>query len=317
MIRMISFGNKAKILKIIALTALFIFPNISKSLENKIEYKINNEIITTLDIKNEISYFKAFNKNFQNLDNQSAQKIIKKSLIKEKIKKLEILKFVNKIENNENYYKDLIEKTYKKMGIKTYDEFLDYLESYNLNVKIIQNKILIDIFWKQLIFQKYNDKIQIDENKLKDQLSNNNNKIKSYFLSEIFFNAANNDELIKKTQEIEHSISNIGFRKTVLIYSKSESSKDEGKVGWISENSLNKKIRDKLNIMKTGESTNPIVMPGGFLILKIGDIKYENKKINLDKELKKLVYNEKNKQLEQYSNIYFNKIKKNYQINEL
>ena len=84
----------------------------------------------------------------------------------------------------------------------------------------------------------------------------------------------------------------------------------------MSENSLNDKIKISLEKLNVGEITDLIIMPGSFLILKIEDIKLENKNINQDIELKRLIDIEKNKQLKQYSNIYFNKIKKDYQINE-
>ena len=88
-------------------------------------------------------------------------------------------------------------------------------------------------------------------------------------------------------------------------------------MGWVSENSLNEKIKMNLDKLDIGEITEPIIMPGSFLILKIEDIKLENKNLNQNIELKRLIDNEKNKQLKQFSNIYFNKIKKDYQINEL
>ena len=134
---------------------------------------------------------------------------------------------------------------------------------------------------------------------------------------EILFLAESKKEFEKKNKNIKESISKIGFGNTALTYSVSDSSKDSGRIGWVSENSLNEKIKMNLDKLNIGEITEPIIMPGSFLILKIEDIKLENKNLNQDLEIKRLIDNEKNKQLKQFSNIYFNKIKKDYQINEL
>ena len=315
---MILFGNnKVILILIITIFSILTFDN-SHSLENKIKLKVNNEIITSLDIINEISYLKAFNKSFKDIDSKKALSISVSSLTTQKIKKLEILNFIKKIEVDKKYKDQLIKATYSKMGLKNYKDFLEYIKDYNVDIKIIENKISIDVLWKQLIFSKFSNKIKIDEDKLKNKISKNiNKKIKSYLLSEIVFVAANNNELNLKFNDIKNSISEIGFENTVLTYSIADSSKDGGKIGWITENSLNNKIKNNLNKIKIGGMTNPIVMPGSFMILKIEDIKLEERNIDTAKELKILIGIERNKQLNQYSNIYFNKIKKDYQIDEL
>ena len=314
---MILFGsNKKKIFLIIALITLFIASN-ANSVENKIKLKINNEIITSYDIINEANYLKAFNRNFKDLDNQKIEEISKKTLTSQKIKRLEILKYIKKIDFNSQYIDHALEQNYKKMGIQSYDEFLAYLKVYSVDVNLIKEKISLDLLWKQLVLSKYSKKIKIDENKLKNKITqNNNNKIKSYLLTEILFVAESKEELENKIKTIKESILKIGFENTALTYSVSDSSKDNGKIGWVSENSLNEKIKISLEKLNVGEITDLIIMPGSFLILKIEDIKLENKNINQDMELKRLIDIEKNKKLNQYSNIYFNKIKKDYQINE-
>ena len=143
-----------------------------------------------------------------------------------------------------------------------------------------------------------------------------NKQIKTYLLSEILFNISNNAELKIKSEEIKNSILNVGFENTALIYSISDNSKIGGKLDWIKENSLNNKVRNELNNMNIGDLTNPIITPGGFLILKIEDIELKKGKFNLEAELENLIKIETNTQLNQYSNIYFNKISKNFKIDE-
>jgi peptidyl-prolyl cis-trans isomerase SurA len=112
-------------------------------------------------------------------------------------------------------------------------------------------------------------------------------------------------------------INNKGFDFAVLKYSISPTAKLGGKLDWINENSLNKNIKSAINNLKKNEFTKPIVVPGGFLILKINDIKNTKVEIDIEKEFVKLKNYERNNQLNQYSKIYFNKIKKNLKISEL
>ena len=87
-------------------------------------------------------------------------------------------------------------------------------------------------------------------------------------------------------------------------------------MGWIKFNSLNKKIKDNIKNTFIGNYTNPIVIPGGFLILKVEDQRKTDIIENIDKEIEIIKKEIANKQLNQFSNIYFNKIKKEIQFNE-
>ena len=309
-------GNK--LLIIFLSIILCIFSLNSYSIENKIKLRINEEIITSIDIINEINYLKVFSPKIKELNNDQILKIAQNSLINETIKKLEISKYLDQLNENKPYQNQLIESTYKKMGIQSYENFLDYLSQNNLTIQFIKRKISTELFWKQFIFAKFSNKIKINEEDLKKKISNNlEKKIKSYYLSEILYEVRDNNDQKSKMEEIENSIMEKGFQNTALIYSIADTSKDGGKLGWISENSLNKNIKKKLQNLKIGEMTKPIISGSNFLILKIDDVKLEEKKIDINKELKKLVDSEKNKQLNQLANIFFNKIKKDYNINEL
>ena len=79
-------------------------------------------------------------------------------------------------------------------------------------------------------------------------------------------------------------------------------------------NTLNDKIKELINLEK-GEISNPITMPSGILLLKVSD-KKEIVKIDINKELNKLIEIELTNQLNNYSTIHFNKIKNNQLINE-
>ena len=91
----------------------------------------------------------------------------------------------------------------------------------------------------------------------------------------------------------------------------------KGKLSWVKESVLSGKIKKNLSKLNVGDYTNPIVIPGGFLILKIEDRREIQKEINIENEMKFIINEKKNEQLNQLSNIYFGKVKKNIIINEL
>ena len=170
-----------------------------------------------------------------------------------------------------------------------------------------------------MIMQKYDKQIDIDKNKLKkkiiDQKMLNDEKIK-YELSEIVFQVDSKKKLKKMINEIKESIASKGFKNTATIYSISDSSKFGGQIGWVNEEQLSKLILNEIKKLNTGEITDPINIPGGLLILKLENVKTEKIEINLDEALNNLIKFEKNRQLNQFSAIYFNKIKINSKISE-
>ena len=287
------------------------------ALENKIILKIDNEIITTLDIYNEISYLSALNPKIKKLDKSKIYSIGKNSLIREKIKKNELLKFVDKIKIDKIYLDKLIKSRYSRLNLNTKDDFLRYIKNYEIDISVIEEKISIESLWNQLIYEKFSGKVKINKEELKHQINKNNNlKSKSYLLSEIVFEISSSNDLEKKAKMINDNIKKIGFKNTALTLSTSDSSTFGGQLGWVDEESLNKKIKKSLTKLKIGETTEPIFSSNGFLILKIDEIKYTKKNYNLEKELEKLTDLKINEQLDQYSNNYFNKIKKKLQIKE-
>ena len=288
-----------------------------QSIETKIIHKIQNEIITNIDIKNEFKYLMALNNKLKELDKEKILVISNESAIREKIKKIEILKNFKEIKINNEYLNLLLKNIYSKLNIESLEKFEIYLKDYNLNLEDIKKKITIDALWNELIIQKYSSKITIDKIKIKKEiLENNNIKSREFKLSEIIFEIKNKDELEKKYKEIVKNIVEIGFENSASIYSFSKSSKSGGDIGWISENSLNNKISEKIKYLKIGEISKPIILPNGVLLLKINDIKTSVLKIDIDAELEKALRYEQNRQLNQYSNIYYNKIKKDIGFDE-
>lgn len=309
--------TKKKFLLVLLIKFLFVTEFLF-AFENKIILKVDNEIITSYDIEIEYRYLSTLNKNIVNLDKKKIFEVSKDSLIKEKIKKIEILKNIDEIKLEEKYINQVIENIYKKIGITNLEKFKEYLEINKVNYNDVINKISIEVLWNDLIYSKYNEKININEEKLRNQLIKvNKKKIKNFDLSEIFFEVSDSENLEETKKKIYRNISEIGFENTAQQYSISDSSKIGGKIGVIAENKLSKKIKDELKNMKINQISKPIIMPSGFLILKINNINETESNFDIESELKKIVKFKVNEQLNQFSNIYFNKIKKNIQINEL
>jgi len=308
--------HKKKILIYLGLI-FFIFNTSSISLENKILIKIEDQIITSLDINNEYKYLVALNPGIKKSNKNEIIKLAKRSILQERIKKIEIEKNFNNPKLPKKFIEEILKNIYSKIGISSLDDFKKYLINNNIDFENVKNKLKIEALWNELILIKFSSKVKINEKELKERIKKNNKFLKSYLLSEISFEVSNLKELDSKFQEISKTIISKGFDFAALKYSVSPSSSLGGKLDWINENSLNNTIREAINHLEINDFTKPINFPGGFLILQINDIKNTKIKIDFDKEFKKLEYYEKNNQLNQYSKIYFNKVKKNLEISEL
>ena len=288
----------------------------AKAIESKIIHNIGNEIITNIDIKREFKYLIALNSSLKELSKEKILNISNESIIREKIKKIEILKNFKEIKLDDDYYNVLLKNIYSRLNIGSINEFELYLKDYDLTINDIKTKITIDALWNELIVQKYKAQISINENEIrKDILMNSKIQSKEYQLSEIIFEVENKEEIEKKYKEIVKSINEIGFENTAATYSFSDSAKIGGDIGWINENSLNDNIKTNINSLEVGGFTKPIVLSNGILILKLINTKNLDTTVDIENELKKVINYERNRQLNQYSKIYYNKIKKNLDFN--
>ena len=219
--------------------------------------------------------------------------------------------------NQKNETVDLmIEKIYQDLNINSLKEFKDYLNRSNLDFEEIKKKIEIETVWNQMIYTKYKDKILINEDELKKKIIKNQNENEFFLLYEIVFEFENKDKIDIKYNEIIKYINNEGFQNAVIQFSISESKKNSGLIGWVNKNGLSGKIRKELDKLQIGEITKPIILPSGVLILKLQNKKLEKIEIDVDVELKKLFEFEMNNQLNNFSSIYYNKIKDNFSIKE-
>jgi len=279
------------------------------SQEVKIIAKINNQIITNIDVENEYRYLTALNKQLQDLDKQKLLSSAKDSVIKELIKKNEIKKYYKLDWKENDNLKNVIKAVYQRIGINDEEEFEKYLYQFDLTIDTVYKKIEIEAAWNQLIYDKYRDKIKINEQQIKQKIKQNSQKQLAYNLSEILFSAANVTEFNQKYEKLKDSIDELGFSKTAYLYSESDSKNESGLLGWVNESQLSDLIRNELGSLKKGDLTQPLDIPGAKIILKINEKKFQDKEINFTDEYNKGVRFETDRQLNNFSLIYFNKIK--------
>ena len=284
--------------------------------ENKILFKVNNELITTIDIFNEINYLKSINKNISNLENEKIIEIARNSLIKDKIKKIALTPIVKKMEINDDDFKRILISNYSNTGFTKIEEIFLHLKKYNIKPRLIRDKMTINAIWSQFIYDKYSKNIKIDIDKLKQNIQKNENQTE-YLLSEILFNLSEKQTLDEKFSIIENEIQKNSFENASLIYSISETSTTGGNIGWINENSINKKILQEIKKLDINDYTRPFVIPGGYLVLKLNEKKITKRKVKIQEELSKIIQIKTNEQLNQFSNIFLSKVKKDIVINEL
>ena len=298
-------------------TLLLIF-SVSKVLAGvSIAVKVNNTIISSHDIKRESLYLKALNTKLENLDNKQILRIAKESIIREKIKLIELNKYYVLDQSNPLLDK-VVKDFYLKLNMQNEIEFENHLKKYDLNISEIKKKIEIETTWNDLINNNYRNQIKIDKNKLLEKIDNlkADKQKKSYLLSEIVFEIKVGQSIDQVFFRIEESIKEIGFENTANIYSITDSSKFGGKIGWVDEENLAPIIKSEIQKINLEDYTKPIVINNNLLILKLQDTKEEVVKINKSLLLDEMMRYEFNTQLSKYSKIYYNKVKINTEIYE-
>lgn len=284
----------------------------------EIVVSIDNKVITNFDIQKEINYLLALNPSLNNLPKKQIYEIAKESLVREEIKEKEILKYYN-INYKDPELSLLIENIYNRLNIANENEFNKYLSNFDLSIEIISAKLAIEKAWNRLIFEKFNQFINLDELRLKKELEKNLSQPQTqnrYLISEILFQSKDDKEYQEILRNIKKTIEENSFETAASIYSISDSSKNGGEIGWVNKNEISDTIYNVLNKLSIGQFTQPIKIASGFLIIYLNDIKKEEQEFNVDEELKKMIISEKNRQFNEFSIIHFKKIEQQIFINE-
>ena len=288
--------------------------------ENKYEIiiNINNQIITNFDINKETQYLLALSPSLNSLSLKQMKEIARNSLVREKIKENEILKYY-KIDYEDPQLLTYLSSIYNRLSIKDEDEFAAYLLKNNLDIKEVIKKIALERAWNKLIFDRFNNLISLDELKIKNELEKKQTKSETetnFLISEILFQSKNEAEYQETYDAIIKAIKESSFKSAASIYSISDTSINGGEIGWVNKNEISNSIYNELNKLNIGEITRPIKIASGFLMIYLEDLKKEDREIDLEEELKKIIIAEKNRQLNEYSTIYYKKIEKQIFIDE-
>ena len=296
----------------------FLLTSISLSSINfQIILKIDNQVVTTYDLEQERNYLLALNPRLNEVDEKTLLDIAKKSIVKEVIRKNEILKY-KELNLQNSQINTVLEKMINDLNFSNLQQFQNYLMSYSISIDEIRGKIEIENEWKNLIYARYSKSINIDKKSLQSKIDNMSEKefLIEYNLSEIIFSKQNNNNLKEVEKKIFESINEIGFENTANLYSISDSAKVGGKIGWIRKDNLSAEVVEKLKNLKQNSNSPVIEIGNNYLILKINEIKETPVKIDKKKELEKMIMIETSKQLDKFSNIFYNKIKLNSKISE-
>jgi parvulin-like peptidyl-prolyl isomerase len=269
----------------------------------KIVVKIENEIITNYDIKSEILATLILTKkeiNQKNIDDLKQNAL--ENLIQIKLKKIELKKYnFTRNESKINQYLNSISSN-NIQNIKS------LFQENGIDYKSYVNNIDIEIKWRNLIFNNFSKKIEINlidiDREVKKILLNKKNLI-SYNLSEIE---------IKKSEEkiiqVFNELKSTNFEDAVIKFSISSTSKNRGELGWVNSNLLSKEISETLEAMKIGEVSKPINRQDTVIFLKLNDKKIlENSKIDIDNLKSELINQKKNELFSLYSNSLLSKLR--------
>ncbi len=308
--------NKFKFVVISIIILIFSFNLQAKSIQ--IIAKVQNDIITNIDIENEIKYLIFLNPKLKELKKKNLERIAKNSLITEIIKKKEIDKAYD-FEKKDNFFESVEKRFLKNKNINNKSEFIKILNSKNLSYNTLKKKLKIEALWNQLIYSKYSKNIRINENELRRNILiqfNNETKKYDYNLSEIFFTENISESYNDTLNKLRKSIDEVGFENTANIFSISSTSKNGGLIGWVNELQISKIIKEEIIDLNKGEISLPIKIGSGYLLIKINNKRESKKMIDVDDQLKELINKETNRQLNSYSLILYKRLKKNIQIDE-
>ena len=303
---------------IISICIFFSFVNFCYSkIQLKIIMKVDNEIITSHDIEKEINYLKALNPRLSQIDKNELIMIAKKSSIKEFIKKKEILKY-KKLNLQNPQIDEVLNNLIQNLNFESESQLENYIKNFNLTIEDLKRKIEIENEWKNLIYSRYKQIVKIDKDNLIEKIERASREkfLEEYNLSEIVFTRKKDISLDDLIQKINESIEVNGFENTANLYSISDSSKVGGKLGWIKKNALSNEIGNKLKNLKENDHSSPLEINNNFFIFKINKTRKVQVQIDKKKELEKMILIETSRQLDKFSNIFYNKIKLNSKISE-
>lgn len=305
---------------VILLNIFLISTNLIASQKIQILYKIDNTLVTNVDINNELNYLVSLNTELKSLKKYEINEIAKESLIRERIKLNEIKKFflIEKYEND-LLINSILKNLYTRINLNDLDEFKIYLRDFNITIDEVKEKLKIEILWNQLISRKFQNQINIDENKIRQKVKDdkmNYKEIIEYDLSEIVLAPQNKQQFNEKLEKVIDTINLNGFETAAIKFSISDTSKFGGNIGAVKENQIATNIKKEIQNLEINEFSKPIYINNNYLIIKVNKKNIIKEEFDENKIVKEMIQLEKDRQYQNFSQIYYNKIKLNTQINE-
>lgn len=299
-------------LKIYLIFFLF-FPNIVYAIQNSIIANVDNQIITSFELKNKVLTIlllsnQDINQNNINLSKNEAMR----SLINTKLKKNEIIKYnVKQSKQRVDVYLQSTSSRFNTniQGLKS------IFENSNINYDLFVEELDIEFKWQKLIFELYKDKI--DTNINKDEIDKeiniiikNQTNIDEYKLAEIEITFENNEEANRKIIEVKDQISKIGFKNTAIKFSSSLTSLEGGDLGWISSKSLSNKVLKAVKQLNIGDVSETIFQANSVLFIKLSNKRViQSKDLDINKIKDKIILSRKNEILNLLSANHLSKVK--------
>ena len=296
-----------KLIFYIILSIIFLSKNALAQINNKIILKVENEIITSYELKNKI-LTTLFLSN-QEINQSNIDKLKKKSvelLIEDKLKLIELKKYNFEADNSRT------RKYLNSISSNNIQNLIENFNKNNLDFNLFKKEVETQLKWQELIYNIYKNKISIDENIINDELKNlmrKNTNFKEFKISEIEIFASENDNK-NKIKEVQDEINKNGFSAAAIKLSMSTSSKNKGNLGWINSKSLSNQIKDIITSMKVGDVSKPIFQQDRILFLKLDDTREISLDTNdIEKFKNKIIDQKKNELFNLYSKSHLSKLR--------
>ena len=263
-----------KIIFFILLSLIFI-EKTNAGISDALFMTVGNKPVTKSDIVNEIKIILILNnESYSEEKREVLQQIAVKQLIKRKIKKIEIEKN-NFLKISQKNFENELNELANKLSMDV-DTLRSIFESNGVDFKLVEDQIKTELFWNSLIFEIYKSRLKVNSEEIDEKLKsiNNKNAIEEYLISEILIRLEDEKNFQSEVKKLKNKIEINGFESAAKNLSISESSINEGDLGWLKENIISDKIKSVIINTPVGSLSEAILIDDTILIFKIRDKRY-------------------------------------------
>ena len=284
----------------------FIFSELKSKISNNIVVKVGNDLITSVDIKNEIITNLIISKQKVTQETINGNKdYAVKNLISKSIKRAEVNKYsVTAYNKNDlrNYALGIAKKFNTNIkGLKK------IFKESNINYETFEKNYETELLWNSFIFSIYKNQININivevANEVKVLLKT---QIIEYNISEIEILKSGNEK--QKIDEVFELIRKEGFEVAAKKLSIAKSSKNSGLLGWVSNRSFSKTYLDEIKRIKINEISSPMNNKNSITIFRINNLRKSNDARKVDVLKDKVLARKKQDKLNLFSRSHFSNL---------